>query len=558
MLRSLAIRDVVLIHRLQLEFTAGLCALTGETGAGKSILLDSLGLALGNRADSGLVRPGADQARVTASFDVAPGHPVRGVLDEHDVDIDDDQLVMRRVLSKDGRSRAYVNDQPVSVTLLRRLADHLVEIQGQFEQRGLLNQANHRSLLDAYAGLQDRARQVAQQYEGWRQALETYQTAQAELEQARTDEAYLRHEVDELDQLQPEAGEEQQLAEQRNRLMNAEKLVDAFNAAEAELTGSESGRGAEDSLAGARRALERIADQAGQDIQAVLEALDRAMSETEDALARLRSLSSEIELDSSRQQEIEERYFALKDLARKHGCAVDELPDVHHRLQERLNAIDSGGQHLQDLADQAEQARQSFYADAKALAEARSDAAGRLDVAINAELPPLKLEKATFKTRLQPLDEADWGPSGIERVSFEVATNPGANPGPLNKIASGGELSRFLLALKVVLAQVSPERALVFDEVDSGIGGAAAAAVGDRLARLSEGRQLLVVTHSPQVAARADHHFRVAKASDGEATVTDVSQLSQDQRREEIARMLSGTHVTDEARAAAAKLMGAA
>ena len=558
MLRSLAIRDVVLIHRLQLEFTPGLCALTGETGAGKSILLDSLGLALGNRADSGLLRPGAEQAKVAASFDISDSHPVRAVLDEHDVEIDDDQLVMRRVLSKDGRSRAYVNDQPVSVTLLRRLADHLVEIQGQFEQRGLLNQANHRGLLDAYAGLQDRARQVAQRYEAWRQALEAYQSAQAELEQARQDEAYLRHELDELDQLQPAAGEEQQLAEQRNRLMNAEKLVDAFNAAEAELTGSEQGRGAEDSLASARRALERIADQAGEDINAVLEALDRAMSETEDALARLRSLSSEIELDSGRQQEIEERYFALKDLARKHGCEVDALPEVHERLQTRLNAIDSGGQHLQDLADKAEQARQAFHADAQALAQARAEAAGRLDAAINAELPPLKLEKATFKTRLQPLNEDDWGPNGIERVSFEVATNPGANPGPLNKIASGGELSRFLLALKVVLAQVSPERSLVFDEVDSGIGGAAAAAVGDRLARLSQGRQLLVVTHSPQVAARADHHFRVAKASDGEATVTDVSQLSEDQRREEIARMLSGTHVTDEARAAAAKLMGAA
>jgi DNA repair protein RecN (Recombination protein N) len=341
--------------------------------------------------------------------------------------------------------------------------------------------------------------------------------------------------------------------------MNAEKLVDAFNAAEAELTGGENGRGAEDSLASARRALERIADQAGEDIGAALDALDRAMSETEDALARLRSLSSEIELDSGRQQEIEERYFALKDLSRKHGCEVDELPDVHARLQARLTAIDSGGEHLQELSDKAEQARRAFHDDAKALSEARSEAAGRLDAAINAELPPLKLEKASFKTRLQPLEsEEDWGPSGIERVSFEVATNPGANPGPLNKIASGGELSRFLLALKVVLAQVSPERSLVFDEVDSGIGGAAAAAVGERLARLSEGRQLLVVTHSPQVAARADHHFRVAKASDGEATVTDVSQLSEDQRREEIARMLSGTHVTDEARAAAAKLMGAA
>ena len=559
MLRSLAIRDVVLIHRLQLEFTPGLCALTGETGAGKSILLDSLGLALGNRADSGLLRPGADQAKVAAAFDLSENHPVRGVLGEHDVEIDDDQLVMRRVLSKDGRSRAYVNDQPVSVTLLRRLADHLVEIQGQFEQRGLLNQANHRGLLDAYSGLQARARQVAQRYDAWRQALEAYRTAQAELERAQQDEAYLRHEVDELDQLQPQAGEEQQLADQRNRLMNAEKLVDAFNAAEAELTGGEQARGAEDSLASARRALERIADHGGEDISAALDALDRAMSETEDALARLRSLSSEVELDSGRQQEIEERYFALKDLARKHGCEVDALPEVHARLQERLNAIDSGGQHLQDLADKAEQARQAFYQDAKALSEARGEAAGRLDAAINAELPPLKLEKATFKTRLQPLEsEDDWGPNGIERVSFEVATNPGANPGPLNKIASGGELSRFLLALKVVLAQVSPERSLVFDEVDSGIGGAAAAAVGDRLARLSEGRQLLVVTHSPQVAARADHHFRVAKASDGEATVTDVSQLSEDQRREEIARMLSGTHVTDEARAAAAKLMGAA
>ncbi|MBK1696509.1 DNA repair protein RecN [Rhodovibrio salinarum] len=558
MLRSLAIRDVVLIHRLELEFTPGLCALTGETGAGKSILLDSLGLALGNRADSGLLRPGAEQARVTAAFDLANGHPVRDVLAEHDIEIDDDQLVMRRVLSKDGRGRAYVNDQPVSVTLLRRLADHLVEIQGQFEQRGLLNAANHRSLLDAYGGLRERAQQVAARYEDWRQALDTYRTAQAELEQARQDEAYLRHEVDELDQLQPQPGEEQQLADQRNRLMNAEKLVDAFNAAEAELTGGEQGRGAEDSLASARRALERIADQAGDDIQAALEALDRAMSETEDALARLRSLSSEIELDSGRQQEIEERYFALKDLSRKHGCEVDELPDVHARLQERLNAIDSGGAHLQALSDAADQARQAFHEEAQALSEARGEAAGRLDAAINAELPPLKLEKATFKTRLQPLEEDDWGPNGIERVSFEVATNPGAHPGPLNKIASGGELSRFLLALKVVLAQVSPERSLVFDEVDSGIGGAAAAAVGDRLARLSEGRQLLVVTHSPQVAARADHHFRVAKASDGEATVTDVSQLSEDQRREEIARMLSGTHVTDEARAAAAKLMGAA
>ena len=559
MLRSLSIRDVVLIQRLRLDFTQGLCALTGETGAGKSILLDALGLALGNRADSGLLRQDAQQASVTAEFDLPDGHPARAVLAEHDVELEEDQLVLRRVLGRDGRGRAYVNDQAVSVTLMRRLGDVLVEVQGQFEQRGLLDPSNHRSLLDAYGGLDERVRRVGELHRAWREALQAYESAQAELEQARQDEAYLRHDLDELDSLEPQAGEEAQLGDQRSRLMNAEKLVEAFNAAEAELSGGDSGRGAETALSAARRALERIADQAGEDLTGVLDALDRAMAETEDALARLHSLSSEIELDSGRQQEIEERYFALKDLARKHQVEPDALPEVHQRLQQRLQAIDSGGEHLDELQRKADEARTLYLEAARALSQARADAARRLDAAVNAELPPLKLDKAAFKTVLKPLEaERDWGPTGLERVSFEVATNPGAAPGPLSKIASGGELSRFLLALKVVLAEISPERSLVFDEVDSGIGGATAAAVGERLARLAHGRQLLVVTHSPQVAARADHHWRVAKSSDGATTVTDVSALSPAERKEEIARMLSGQEVTDEARAAAAKLMGAA
>jgi DNA repair protein RecN (Recombination protein N) len=558
MLRSLAIRDVVLIHRLQLDFTPGLCALTGETGAGKSILLDALGLALGNRADSGLLRRDAQQASVTAEFELSPQHPARQVLAEHDVDLDDDQLVLRRVLGRDGRGRAYVNDQAVSVTLMRRLGDVLVEVQGQFEQRGLMDPSNHRGLLDAYGGLSARVHEVGRRHQDWRAAQEAYETARQDLDQARADEAYLRHEVEELDALEPQEGEEAQLAEQRSRLMNAEKLVEAFNLAERELTGGEEGRGAEESLSAARRALERVAAQAGADLTPVLEALDRAMAESEDALARLHSLSADIELDGGRQQEIEERYFALKDLARKHQVEVDALPEVHRTLQERLRAIDSGDDHLEALAARAQEARRAYLDAAEPLSQQRAEAARSLDAAVNDELPPLKLDKATFKTLLTRLDEDSWGPKGLERVAFQVATNPGAEPGPMGKIASGGELSRFLLALKVVLAQVSPERSLVFDEVDSGIGGATAAAVGERLARLARGRQLLVVTHSPQVAARADHHWRVAKADDGETTVTDVSQLSAAERREEIARMLSGQEVTDEARRAADKLMGAA
>ena len=568
MLLSLAIRDVVLIERLKLEFTPGLSALTGETGAGKSILLDSLGLALGSRAESGLLRQGAQQASVTAAFDLGPDspasngpagpHPARTILRDHEIDSEDDHLVLRRVLGKDGRGRAYVNDQPVSVSLLRKLGDALVEIQGQFEQRGLLDSANHRGMLDAYGVLDPLQREVAQLYRAWQSAVTARKEAESNFEQARHDEAFLRHAVEELEALDPEEGEEARLAEQRSLMMNAEKLVSALNLAERELTGGDDARGAEDSIAAARNALERASEHAGERIAPALDALERAIAECEDALGRLHTLASEIEMDPGRQEEVEERFFTLRETARKHGVAVDDLPALHRDFAERLAAIDSGSEHLSELARQAQATRDAYAEKARALSKARAEAAKRLDKAVNAELPPLRLEKAAFRTRLEPLEESAWTATGVERVVFEVATNPGASPGPLGKIASGGELSRFLLALKVVLAEVSPERTLVFDEVDSGIGGATAHAVGERLARLARGRQILAVTHSPQVAARADHHWRVAKTAQGNAVVTDVSALSEAERREEIARMLSGAEVTDEARAAAAKLMGAA
>ena len=348
MLLSLTIRDVVLIDKLTVGFSPGLCALTGETGAGKSILLDSLGLALGNRADSNLVRKGAEQASVTAAFELPAHHPAESVLAEHGLAPDEDNLVLRRVVRANGRGRAYVNDQPVSAGLLRQLADHLVEIQGQFAQRGLMDPNTHRDLLDGFGGLLDQRQTVAQRYAEWREAIAARAAAERELDQARRDEDFLRHALSELDELAPQPGEEAHLAEQRNRLMNAEKLVTAFNTAEAELTGGESGRGAQEALAGARRALERTADVAGADVQHALDALDRAMAESEDALARLHSLSSEIELDSGQQQEIEERYFALKDLARKHGVEVDALPDLRERFAQRLAAIDSGSERITD------------------------------------------------------------------------------------------------------------------------------------------------------------------------------------------------------------------
>jgi DNA repair protein RecN (Recombination protein N) len=434
----------------------------------------------------------------------------------------------------------------------------LIEVQGQFEQRGLLDAATHRGLLDAYAGSTADAGRVAGLWHAWQDLLEAQREAQVNLETARRDEEILRHDLEELEALGPRPGEEQALADERSMLLHRENLIEAVNAATQQLTGDDQGSGAESAVASARRRLERAAEKAGGRLDPVLEALGRASAELDEALALIGSFSSDLDLDPGHLERIEERFFALKDLARKHGIGVDQLAQLKEDFAARLAALDGGTDRLAQLEQKAQTAGGAYQNAAETLSEKRGTAATALDQAVNAGLPPLKLEKAAFQTKVERLEQAHWGPRGIDRVAFEVSTNPGAAPGPLGRIASGGELSRFLLALKVVLAQVAPPVTLVFDEVDSGIGGATAHAVGARLARLAEERQVLVVTHSPQVAARGSHHLRVHKEPAGEGLATRVGLVSATERREEIARMLSGAEVTEEARAAADRLMGAA
>jgi DNA repair protein RecN (Recombination protein N) len=554
MLLNLSIRDIVLIDRLDLEVQAGLSVLTGETGAGKSILLDALGLALGGRTEAQLLRPGAKHAVVSAEFAVADDNPVRALLDEQGLP-NDGNLILRRQLGADGRSRAFVNDQAVGIGLLRRIGESLVEIEGQFEQQRLLDTANHRAMLDAFAGLADKATAVRNAWRDWRATATARATAEAELVRAQRDEEYLRHAVAELQDLDPQPGEDSELTETRRLLSNREKVLEAAHAAFDELTGD---RSADARVMAAQRRLDRIADKAGELTAPVIAALDRAAAEIADAADRLRRMVNDPELAPHRLAQIEERLFALRDLSRKHGVPVDALAGHAAGLAAQLAALDDQSGRLARLIQDEAAARQAYAAAAEDLSKARAKGARKLDTAINAELPPLKLDKARFATRLEPLPESDWGENGLERVVFEVATNPGMPPGPLNRIASGGELSRFLLALKVVLAEADPVPTLVFDEVDSGVGGATAAAVGERLARLGRKLQVLVVTHSPQVAARTDQHWRVEKATVGKSAVTRLAVLDAQGRREEIARMLSGASVTDEARAAADRLMTAA
>ncbi len=553
MLVHLSVRNVVLIDRLDMALGPGLCALTGETGAGKSILLDALGLALGGRGDSGLARRGAAQAAVSAEFAPPPGHPVWALLDAHGLAAEDG-LVLRRVLSADGRSRAFVNDQPVGVALLREIGDQLVEVQGQARQRGMLAAETHRAFLDGFGGLDDLAAEVRAAHGAWRGADAALAAARAELDEARRDEDYLRHVLAELEALAPEAGEEAGLAARRATLMQGEKLAVGLQQALAELI---EGRGVEERLRAAQRLLVRAGERAPGALDAALEALDRAALETADALAACAAAGRALAPDPQRLEQAEERLFALRAAARKHRTDVESLPALRETFAARLAALDDRGAALEGRAAAAKQARDGFTAAARRLSEARARAAAELDRQVMAELVPLKLAKATFRTRLETLPEDAWSAAGAERVRFEVATVPGAEPGPLARIASGGELSRLLLALRVVLARVEATPTLVFDEVDSGIGGAVAAAVGERLARLGEELQVLVVTHSPQVAARAAHHYRAVKDEVGGGVRTDVEALAPAARREEVARMLAGARVTDAARAAADSLMRA-
>ena len=558
MLVSLSIRDFVLIEKLDLDLAraggGGLGALTGETGAGKSILIDALGLALGARAESGAVRRGAAQASVAASFDLPAGHPARQVLIDQALDVDD-MLTLRRLVGADGRGRAFVNDQPASVALLRRLGDTLVEIQGQMEQHGLLDVATHRASLDAFAGLEGPAEVARAAWQAWRAAEQASTDAAAAAETARRDEEFLRHAVKELAELSPRGDDEEKLTQERQVLRAGSALGETLAQALSEL---EHGRGAVAALRAAHRLIERQADKAAGRLDAALSALDRALSEATEAQAQLEAAREALDVDPAHLEKIEERLFALRAAARKHGVPVSDLAALAGRFASQLAALDDGEALLKRLAAEAGAARAAYVDAAATLAAARRKGAARLDKAVAAELAPLRLEKAKFVTAVSTLPEAEWSEHGTERIQFMVATNPGTPPAPIARVASGGELSRFLLALKVCLARAGDAATIVFDEVDSGIGGATAAAVGERLRRLAKDVQVLVVTHSPQVAALADRQWLIRKTTTRNAASTDVLALDAVGRREEIARMLSGAEVTAEARAAADRLLAAA
>ena len=553
MLRSLSIRNVVLIDKLDLAFESGLCVLTGETGSGKSILLDALGLAIGFRADADLVASGAGQSSVAAAFEIDPKHPAHAILADQGLD-DDDSLVLRRVLSERGRSRAFVNDQPISVALLRRLGETLVEVHGQFETHGLLDPATHVRYVDVYGRHLTVLSEVEAAWNRWRDVRAQLVEAEEAQRRARADEEFLRHAADELARANPQTGEEETLASSRAMLMHGEAILATMNEAMADLA---RGGGVEQSLRLALQKLERAKDKVPGRLDSAIQSLERALIEANEGVAELERASAGLDIDPAGLERSEERLFELRRLARKHGVSVDGLVQLRAEIDAKLGGIDDGGAALARLAKEVDAARNAYVAVAKTLSLARGEAGEKLRVAVEKELPALMLGSARFRVSLAALAEPDWGPLGQERVLFEVQTNPNTAAGPINRIASGGELSRIMLGLKVALAESDSVPTLVFDEVDAGVGGAAAAAVGERLARLGGAVQVLVVTHSPQVAARGRQHLRIAKKAEGKANRTDVAQLELNERTEEIARMLAGAEVTAEARAAAQSLLAA-
>ncbi|HEV2078472.1 MAG TPA: DNA repair protein RecN [Allosphingosinicella sp.] len=553
MLTSLSIRDVVLIETLDLEFGPGLGVLTGETGAGKSILLDALGLALGARADSGLVRNGQPQAVVSVTFDLPMTHVARALLTDHGLGAEPGEpLVIRRILKSDGGSRALVNDQSASVGLLRDLGSMLVEIHGQHDDRGLLNPRGHRALLDSYGNIDTGPAERA--WEAWREAEAALASAREELEIAARDREYLEHAVSELAAIEPRLGEEEELASLRSNMQKGARLAEDIATAAQHLEGSE---GALSLLRQAGRRLDRIAGEHDRLAEA-LAAIDRAVIEAAEAEDRLSEAAEAMAYDPARLEEAESRLFEIRALARKHRVEPDALPALAEEMAAKLAAIEAGNEGLASLEGAVNESRAAYDAHAAELSMLRSAAAARLDSAVAGELAPLKLDSARFRTTIQRPDEPQWSGKGRDRVEFEISTNPGAPFAPLVKIASGGELSRFILALKVALAERGGATTMIFDEIDRGVGGAVASAVGERLHRLAEGAQLLVVTHSPQVAARGNQHLLIQKSHEGLVTRTSVQALDETRRREEIARMLSGAEVTDEARAQASRLLEAA
>jgi len=553
MLARLSIRDIVLIDRLDIDFGSGLAVLTGETGAGKSILLDAFALALGARGEAALVREGAEHGQVIAAFEIGQDHPARRLIADNGLS-NEDELILRRVQFADGRTRAFVNDQPVSVQVLRALGAALVEIHGQHDERAFVEAATHRALLDAYGRIEADAAHVTDLWTQWRQREAAVQSHRAEVERASREAEWLRHAVEELGRLAPQTGEETTLAERRATMMQAEKVADDLRSTHDSVAGPNS---PVPPLASAVRRLERRAAQAPALIEPAVKAIDAALTALEEARLQLQQALQVAEYDPQELEKIEERLFALRAAGRKYNAPVDELAALARRYESDLALIDAGVERLAVLAREAKEAAARYRAAAQSLSTARRRAAQALDKAANAELKPLKLDRAEFSTEITSEIE---GPAGIDRIEFWVRTNPGTRPGPLMKVASGGELARFLLALKVVLADRGSAPTLIFDEIDTGVGGAVADAIGVRLARLASGVQVVAVTHAPQVAARADRHYLISKdaMAKGKRVATRIAELAGERRREEIARMLAGAEITAEARAAAERLIRAA
>ena len=558
MLSHLSIRDVVLVERLELEFQNGFSVLTGETGAGKSILLDALGLTTGARAEARLVRNGAERANVSAVFDLCEDHAVRHQLSEQGIETAGEPVILRRVLNADGRSRAFANDQAISIGLLKDVGAQLVEVHGQFDNQRLMRPESHRMLLDSFSGASDLIDGVRAAYAGWRDVMARRATAIADTANTQRDEDFLRFSVQEMTELAPQPGEEVELSNKRKMMMHSEKLAQALADAQNQLSGENT---IDQGLQRTLRALEQVRTYADDKFDDVIARFEAAHNEVLEGMGQLDRLSSQIMLEPEELEAAEERLFALRAVARKHQVRVDDLSNLKDEFERRLCSVEDSGQRLAVLEHEERKARDAFVVAAERIREVRTNAGTALDQAVDLELADLKLKHARFHTYLAPLNEADWNEYGMDRVAFLVATNPDSAPGPINKIASGGELARFMLALKAVLAATDPVPTLVFDEADAGLGGAVAAAVGDRLARLAADSQVLVVTHSPQVAAKGDHHWRVSKSEIAavdqadERVWTTVEPLDSASRQDEIARMLAGAHVTDEARAAADRLL---
>ena len=551
MLRSLSISNVVLIDRLDIDFEAGFGVLTGETGAGKSILLDSLGLVLGKRAETSMIRKGAEKLSVTAVFDNISDADFQKLLSDNELE-SDTEIMIKRTLTSTGSGKIFFNDQPISAKLLKEIGKYLVEIHGQFDNQGLLNPANHISVLDEFGGYDDILLACSQSYYAYTHASKTLLEAESNIAKAKEDEENLRHWIKELEQLSPCEGEFEKLQQRRQELMHAEKIIENLNYAYSALT---QGKDISSSIRSAQSGIDKANSYVDGKYDEMYSALDRALIEITDVVDRIESASIDIGVDTSEQESIDSRIFALKDIARKHNVTVDELPETLEKFKQQLSSIELGEDGLSVLRQEEQKTRLAYIEASNNLHKARCNSAKELDNLVMKELPPLKMEKAKFITIVEQKGETSWSAKGCDDVCFTVATNPNSPQGPINKIASGGELSRFMLALKVNLAQTSSIPTMIFDEVDAGIGGAVAQAVGERLARLGKGVQVLVVTHAPQVAALGSYHFKVAKYTQDDITTTTVYQLSQTDRQEEIARMLAGEIITDEARAAALKLM---